>query len=327
MVLPGLSTSVASRLVGRTLEGERPITVDQTNESIIVAEQFVVKWMQPPVPSPHPGAEVLMYLSQHGFTDMPAFIGVHEVDDMVVAIVTEYVPDSLDGWDWYVDDVDAWLRGELQIDALVAAGRLMGQMTSDLHSALAGVQRSSIATRTYHAHAVANLHEAMRTVSGEEGDRLRSCESAVYEALEPLRGERMLQAHRVHGDLHAGQFIRSRSRLLMIDFDGNPLSDPTERRLPQSPLRDLASMLQSIDHVGRIVVKRRHPDRGVDVDLFTRSAIDAALGAYTASHAVDHDVLRALRVAQELHEYCYAAAHLPHWVYVPDAALPPLLEG
>jgi maltokinase len=283
--------------------------------------------MQPPVPSPHPGAEVLTYLSQHGFTDMPAFIGVHEVDDMVLAIVTEYVPDSLDGWDWYVDDVDAWLRGELAWDALVAAGRRMGEMTSHLHTVLGGVQRSTVATRTYHAHAEANLHEALRSVQGDEGDRLRSWEAAVREALEPLRGDRMLTAHRVHGDLHAGQFIRSGDRLLMIDFDGNPMSDPTERRLPQSPLRDLASMLQSIDHVGRIVVKRRHPERGGDVDRFTAAAIDAALQVYAEAHMVDTEVLRALRVAQELHEYCYAAAHLPHWVYVPDAALPPLLEG
>jgi maltokinase len=36
-------------------------------------------------------------------------------------------------------------------------------------------------------------------------------------------------------------------------------------------------------------------------------------------------MLRALRTAQELHEYCYAAEHLPRWMYVPDEALPALL--
>jgi maltokinase len=258
---------------------------------------------------------------------MPEFIGVHEQDDMVLAIVTEYVPDSLDGWDWFVDDVDAWLRDDLHLADLIASGQRMGEMTADLHTVLSGVQRSTVATRTYHAHAIASLHEAVRTVAGDAGTRLRSMEGDVREALEPLRGDRMLPAHRVHGDLHAGQFIRSHGRLLMNDFDGNPLTEPTERRLPQSPLRDVAGLLQSIDHVGRIVVRRRHPTRASDVDQFAHSAIAAALGAYTASHTVDHDVLRALRVAQELHEYCYAAAHLPHWVYVPDAALPPLLQG
>ena len=36
-------------------------------------------------------------------------------------------------------------------------------------------------------------------------------------------------------------------------------------------------------------------------------------------------IVRALRVAQELHEYCYAATHLPKWMYVPDEALPAVL--
>ena len=39
------------------------------------------------------------------------------------------------------------------------------------------------------------------------------------------------------------------------------------------------------------------------------------------------DLLRPFRVAQELHEFVYAARFLPEWRYVPDAALPALLEG
>ncbi|MEN9643367.1 MAG: hypothetical protein RL238_36 [Actinomycetota bacterium] len=327
MVEPGRSAAVASRLTGRDLRGERAMGVDQTNESVVVADQVVVKWMRPPVPTPHPGAELLAYLAAHGFTEMPAYLGVEADDDLVYALVTEYVPDSLDGWDWFVDDVDAWLRGSLLFERLTASAHRMGEMTAHLHTVLGGLQRSTVGARTYHARADANLHEALRVVTGEEGERLRAWEPQLRDALEPLRGERMLHAHRVHGDLHAGQFIRSGDRLLMNDFDGNPLSDATDRRLPQSPMLDLAGLLQSIDHVGRIVVKRRHPDRVDDVQTFITAGVDAALQAYTTAHAVDHDVLRALRVAQELHEYCYAAAHLPHWVYVPDTALPTLLEG
>jgi maltokinase len=105
------------------------------------------------------------------------------------------------------------------------------------------------------------------------------------------------------------------------------MSDDTERRLPQTPLCDLASLLQSIDHVGRIVVKRRHPDRGADVNRFITAGTAAALTAYEARHAVDRSVLRSLRVSQELHEYHYAAAHLERWMYVPDAAMPALLAA
>ena len=96
----------------------------------------------------------------------------------------------------------------------------------------------------------------------------------------------------------------------------------------QSQTRSAAdTLLQSIDHVGRIVVKRRHPDRVEEVDRFITAGVAAALESYRNMHPVDERVLRALRVTQELHEYCYAASHLPRWLYVPDAALPALLRG
>ena len=42
---------------------------------------------------------------------------------------------------------------------------------------------------------------------------------------------------------------------------------------------------------------------------------------------MDPKEIIARRVAQELHEYHYAAAHLPRWMYVPHAAMPALLAG
>ena len=36
--------------------------------------------------------------------------------------------------------------------------------------------------------------------------------------------------------------------------------------------------------------------------------------------------VRAFRVQQVLREIVYAARHLPRWMYVPDAALPALLD-
>ena len=250
MVESGRSAAVASQLVGRALEGERAIAVDQTNHSVVVAETVVVKWLQPPVPSPHPGVDLLRYLAARGFAHMPGFVGVYEVDDMVLAVVTEFVPGALDGWDWYVDDVDAWLRGELEFDVLVESAREMGDITSQLHDALSGLQRSAVSVRAYHAQADSMLQQAMRLVDGDEGHRLRSLERSVRVALEPLRDERQIPAHRIHGDLHAGQFLRvgsgaNASRQLLTDFDGNPVRPSEQRSDPQPAAYDVAGMLAS----------------------------------------------------------------------------------
>lgn len=315
---------MATRLVGRLVLGERAITVDQTNQSVIVGDEVVVKWLLPPVLAPHPGVELLHHLVARGFGDMPRFLGVEQREEMVLAVATEYLPGALDGWGWFVDEVDSWLQGSTTLDEVVAWASRMGALTAALHTALADMQRATVAARIYYLSAFNRLEDALQIVDGDEGERLRELKPAVRRALAPLESGEVLAAHRIHGDLHAGQFLRANDRVVITDFDGNPLADSSERRLPQSPLIDVASMVQSIDHVGRIVVKRRHPNRGAEVDEFIRAAVDAALAAYGP---VDRDLLHALRVAQELHEYLYAATHLPRWMYVPAAALPALLNS
>ncbi len=318
---PGASIELAARLLGRECFIERPITVDQTNYSVVVDDAVVVKWLRPPVPVPHPGVELIRHLTAAGFDEMPGYVGVDERDGMVHAIVTAYLPGALDGWDWYVDDVEQWLAGERTFDDVVESGRRMGGITARLHTALADMQPGSVPVGPIAHQAIADLQLAKERLDGLEWLDAQ----LVGGALQPLRDAGRVAGHRVHGDLHAGQFLRAGTTMVITDFDGNPLQDPGGRVLAQPPLRDVASMLQSIEHVGAVVVKRRRPDCQHDVDEFNSAATAAALAEYSAVHHVDDDLLLAFRVAQELHEYAYSIHHLPHWRYVADAALPRLL--
>jgi maltokinase len=320
-VTPGASIELAARLLGQKCSVERPITVDQTNYSVIVDDRVVVKWLRPPVPVPHPGVQLIRHLSDAGFDEMPEFVGAEERDGVVHAIVTAYLPGALDGWDWYVGDVETWLAGDIAFEEVVASAGRMGAITARLHAALADLQPSMIDVAHVAGEAMADLQLAKLGLDGLEwlDDR------RVAAVLSPLRDAPAMAAHRIHGDLHAGQFLRSGETMLITDFDGNPLQDPGRRTRAQSPLRDVASMMQSIEHVGAVVVKRRRPDRQTDVDTFNEAATDAALAEYSAIHRIDFDLLLAFRVAQELHEYAYSIQHLPHWRYVADAALPKLL--
>ncbi len=319
---PGASIELAERLLGERCSNERPITVDQTNYSVVVDERIVVKWLRPAVPAPHPGVELIRHLTASGFDEMPELIGVDERDGVVHAVVTTYLPNALDGWDWFVDDVEAWLDNTLPFDVLVASAQRMGAITARLHTALASLQTSLVSTTTVADQAMTDLRLASQRLDGLEWLH----EARVAAALQPLRDISLVMGHRIHGDLHAGQFLRAGEVMLVTDFDGNPLQDLDGRAQPQSPLRDVASMVQSIAHVGAVVVKRRRPDRAADVDRSIAAATESALDAYSVAHSIDADLLLAFRVAQELHEYAYSIQHLPHWRYVADAALPGLLE-
>jgi maltokinase len=201
----------------------------------------------------------------------------------------------------------------------------MGAITAELHLALASAGTATASIGPLRAAVAERRRQAVDHTAGEVGERLRERLpriDAALAALDRIGGiggiDGDVAVQRIHGDLHAGQFLRAGDRLLVIDFDGDPMTASAERLVQQPVERDLAALLQSLDHVARVANKRRP---GADVGEFVASAIDAAERAYRDRHVVDDRLLWPLRVAQELHEYAYAALHLPVWTYVPDAAM------
>ena len=142
----------------------------------------------------------------------------------------------------------------------------------------------------------------------------------------------------VHGDLHIGQVLRT-SRgdgLSIIDFDGSPTRSPEQRLARQPAARDVAGMLASLDHVGRVVL---HRTEGLDdgqrarVHDWIASAQKGFLDAYLSRLAeageeslLDVRLVRPFQLQQECREFIYAARYLPHWRYAPEGALASLLE-
>ncbi len=301
------------------------VSTDQANLSIAVDERYLVKWLRQTVTIAD--LDTLETLRAAGFEHMPRFVGVVMGAGRVVALVHEFVPGATDGWQWYVDDVLAWLDADADADADAALAELvdtaaqMGAITAEMHAALAGVRCVRAASLAPLCQRIAQLcATAFALTAGDEGDRLAARREAIERAVAPLADLDLdfVPMQRVHGDLHAGQFLRSGGRLLLADFDGDPTVEAAERLSIQPVERDLAGLLQSLDHVGRVAARRRP---GADVEPFIGAAIDACLVAYRSRCPVDDRLLAPLRVAQELHEFVYAATRLPVWLYVPDAAL------
>ena len=343
----GASTALAHRLVPHLVAAdaaERPITVDQTNYSVVVGESVVVKWLLPPVPAPHPGTRLMAHLRAVRFTAMPAFHGEFVEDGMVRAAVTEFVNGSLDGWDWCVDELAGELAGEspgehsgTSAERSLHSVRRVAAMVADLHTALAipsdvidePVIIGDLAGEADRGERL--LAEAIRVVDGDPAQVLRVGRHRIEAAIDSLRKLDATPTQPIHGDLHVGQVLRTGDVLVLNDFDGDPVTAAGQHLLRRSPLVDLAGLMQSFDHVGRIVVRRRLPDHQAAVDTYIATAIEAVRDVYaletgTDLAAVEHQ-LYALRIIQELHEMIYAHRSLPRWMYVPQAALAALLAG
>jgi maltokinase len=318
-----MGVSTASR-------AERGITVDQTNESVVVGDEVLVKWQLHPRTGPQPAEERLSALAE--FPHTPRSLGFARVESpagsLLIAGAVAFLPGSEDGWDWAVSDVRALARGATAGEP-TGAGAL-GGIVAQMHLALA-----ADATTT------ASVGDAASWLAQARSDAAATAEtrallSRLDPLLEPLGGCAGTPVIPIHGDLHIGQVLRTPDgRLWIIDFDGSPLLDPADRLLPQPAARDVATMLASLDHVGRVVVHRT-PDldeqgRARVLD-WIREARSEFLGAYRsvldaagAGALLDERLLLPLLVQQECREYAYAERYLPHWRYVPDAALPALL--
>ena len=114
-----------------------------------------------------------------------------------------------------------------------------------------------------------------------------------------------------------------------------------DRRAIESPLRDVATLLRSFDHVStsaerraasRAVVAGGHV--GLDIDAWRRRSRERFLQVYRdglrragAPIVVDEGFVDALEVAKECDEYVYAATYLPGWLWAPREGMRRLIGG
>lgn len=336
---PGASASAARRHAPQLVRAgrERPITVDQTNRSVVVDDAVIVKWYDPPVAAADHRLDVLEHLMANGFVHVPVYFGAEHDGDLVVASICEFVPGALDGWDWFVDQLTGWVDGDVGVVELVADARRIGELGGELHAALATpspVVPDPVGTTDAAAErdrCAALLREAL-TVVRDDAAAVLSVRSGAIAATIATIATRPTPTCVVHGDLHVGQFLRDPSgRLVITDFDGNPLVEPAARRARRPVATDVASLAQSVDHAGRVAARRR-PEAGAALDDVVARCVQATLDGHLETldrlgcrQLVDDRLLTPFRIAQELHELIYAQRHLPRWTYAPTATLRALL--
>ena len=338
---------------------ERPLGADQSNTSVVVGERLLLKSYRRLEPGLNPELELLAFLTEEAaFPAVPPLAGFAEVVSTTagaatVAIVQAFVAEGLDAYESVAEVLVGWLLapGQVSVEFATEVAAELGTLTAALHAALAdprGIaefeprQATRDELRAWARTAQRQLVRAVDVTSGAPGRYLHdaapsiAAELTVFDALPAIP-----LLTRVHGDYHLGQVLIADDGYRVIDFEGEPLRPLEERRAHGSPLRDVASMLRSLDHVGRSAGRRAAARNGgplespgLDLEAWLRRSRERFVEVYTAGlraagspFAVDPALVRAFEFEKETYEFIYASTYLPSWLWAPTEGMRGLLAA
>jgi maltose alpha-D-glucosyltransferase/alpha-amylase len=261
----------------------RRLGVEQSNSTVIIGEQVVMKLFRRVLPGRHPESEMARHLTAAGYPGTPALLGE------VVRVDAQGVPHTLmvlqafsrnqgDAWGWTLD----WLARTVDDAALTEsepddplAGYLplaeaIGRRLAQLHLVLARPSddpdftpdAADAAMVAQWVEQTGNmLDKALGLLAGPglEGEAARLAEwltSRRAALLAALRANppdpTALMATRIHGDFHLGQVLVAPGDAVILDFEGEPARSLDDRRAKSSPWRDVAGLLRSLDYAGAV---------------------------------------------------------------------------
>jgi maltose alpha-D-glucosyltransferase/alpha-amylase len=211
------------------------------------------------------------------------------------------------------------------------AARIEVQITNSLDALRRGmVQMSTSSTDSADNESTSDI---AATILSQRRDLLSRARRLA--GVEPgLAGRRI----RIHGDYHLGQTLRSKADFVILDFEGEPARPLEERRVKQSPLKDVAGMLRSFSYAayaGLNAFMQRRPAAAAQenrpLEQWTKLWVNAVstefLAAYKttmagsggllADPAQAQALLNAYLLEKALYELLYELNNRPAWVRIP----------
>ena len=268
-----------------------------------------------------------------GVAEVPAARGaLHysgtDGSEYALALLQDYVLEARNGWAWVEERLASTLAEEESVERAAAWAAELGRVSAQLHAALAQAPGARVAARrdllAWRRAAEAQLDRVLGLVDTETAAELRAEAPRIRSELAGLETPAAPPLlTRVHGDYHVGQVLHSPAGFHVIDFEGEPTKTAEERRAVGSPLRDVAAMLRSFDHLARWTLRDHPAPESLSVaEAWIAEARRCFLAAYGP---VDTGLLRAFEVEKDTYEFSYAAAFIPSWTFVPRRAMRALL--
>jgi predicted trehalose synthase len=231
-----------------------------------------------------------------------------------LAFAQQFLPGVQDAWRVALAAAEAGRGFDTEAAALGAA-------TADVHTRLATVLPTTPTTPADIAATLAQMRERLALAIAEV-PAIAEFEASALAVLERAGAVAWPAQQRIHGDFHLGQVLAvPDGTWAIVDFEGEPMRPMHQRRVLDSPLRDVAGMLRSFDYVAG-TLEAADPSSRDAARSWADSARAAFLSAYTASGRTVHsELLAAFELDKALYEAVYEARNRPNWLGIPVTAV------
>src|SRR5438093_7299327 len=218
--------------LGRELIEARPVGAEQSNTSIVFDEELILKIFRRLEPGINPELEMLRFLTEHGFENVPALGGWYAYSGGVMSttlgILQEFVKGGIDGWELALDELES--APERFLGRLRRLGEVTGRMHtvlgSDSHEPNFYPETPSVEALGLLTATVDEEIEKIFLTLPEDDARVAPIAGRGEEVREQLRmlthAGSVGKVIRTHGDFHLGQTLWSTEDddWVILDFEG-----------------------------------------------------------------------------------------------------------
>jgi maltokinase len=327
---------------GAELRESRPIGAEQSNSSVVLDEQLILKAYRRLEPGVNPELELVRFLTEKKFPNVAPLSGWYSYSgrlmEATLGILQEFVQGEKDGWAFALE------RLASSPEAFHPQARRLGEVTGAMHVALGS---DSGEPRFAPEEPSAEALPILTATIDEEIEELFA-DLPDQPALEPIAGrgeevrDRLRQLSRVkapgrvirnHGDYHLGQVLWTGSDWIVLDFEGEPARSLPERRLKRSPLRDVAGMLRSFAYAASAASVAKGTEPPPDWEARSREEFLAGYlpvvepsGLLPPGEEGVNRLLAVFELEKAVYELRYELDNRPDWLGIPVAGILRLLE-
>jgi maltokinase len=328
---------------GAELREARVIDAEQSNSSVVLDEELILKAYRRLEPGVNPELELLRFLTERDFPHIASLAGWYafagRLMEATLGIVQEYVQGEQDGWAFAAECLAE------SPEAFHPQARRLGEVTGTMHVVL-GSDTTDPAFSPEEASTEA-LGILTATIDEEIDELFASLPDR--EELEPIaaRGEDVREELRLlsrvaapgrvirnHGDYHLGQVLWTGTDWIVLDFEGEPARSLPERRRKRSPLRDVAGMLRSFAYASSaaevehgIVPPDDWEERARSEFLAGYVPVVEPSGLLPPGEAALRRLLAVFELEKAVYELRYELDNRPDWVKIPVAGISRLLAA